>query len=77
MVIWYISLAAGCAAVGVVLTFVVLGISQRLGVDIDKNLWILAVPAFLALALNVILLELYRRFRPKKPWRERKEEPPE
>ena len=62
MVREYIFLAAGCASVGVVLTFVVLGISVRLGIDINKNLWILAMPAVLSLALNILLLELYRKF---------------
>ena len=62
MVREYIFLAAGCIAVGVVITFLVLGISVRLGIDINKNLWMLAMPAVLSLALNILLLELYRKF---------------
>ena len=45
MVREYIFLAGGCVSVGVVLTFIVLGVSQRLGINIDKNLWVVAIPA--------------------------------
>jgi hypothetical protein len=66
MVREYIFLAAGCVSVGMVITFVVLGVCQRLGVNIDENLWVVAIPAVLTLILNVTLLELYRKFRRKK-----------
>ena len=66
MVKEYIFLAAGCTAVGVVITFVILGASVRLGIDINEHLWVLAIPAVLAVTLNIILLELYRRFRKRK-----------
>ena len=62
----YILLALVSVAVGVVLTVLVLGISVRLGVSINENLWLLAIPTVLALILNVILLELYHRFWQKK-----------
>ena len=62
----YIFLAVGCVVVGVVLTLVVLGMSVRLGIDIAKNLWVLAIPAVLSLTLNIILLELYHKFRKRK-----------
>lgn len=62
----YIFLAFGCVVVGVVLTFVVLGMSARLGIGIEENLWILAIPAVLSLILNISLLELYRKYRKKK-----------
>ncbi len=66
MVMEYIYLAAGCVSVGVVMTFVVLGVCQRFGINIDKNLWVLAIPAVFSLILNVSLLELYRKYRKKK-----------
>jgi len=67
MVKEYIFLAAGCVAVGVVITFIVLGVSQRLGIDImGESLWVLGIPAVLSVTLNVILIELYRKFRKKK-----------
>lgn len=63
----YIFLAAGCTAVGVVITLIVLSIALRLGLSImGKHLWVLAIPAVLALILNVALLELYRKFRKRK-----------
>jgi hypothetical protein len=66
MVKEYIFLASGCVAVGVVIVFVVLAACQRLGINIEKNLWVLAIPAVLAIILNIILLELYHRFRKRK-----------
>ena len=63
----YIFLAVGCVVVGVVIIFIILVVSQRLGINImDENMWVLAIPALLALILNIILLELYRKFRKKK-----------
>ena len=67
MVTEYIFLAGGCVVVGVVLTFVVLGACQRLGISIDKNIWVVAIPAVVSLILNVTLLEMYRRWRGRKP----------
>jgi len=66
MVKEYIFLASGCVAVGVVIVFVVLAACQRLGINIEKNLWVLAIPAVLAIILNIILLEVYHRFRKRK-----------
>ena len=66
MVREYIFLASGCVSVGVVLTFVVLGVCQRFGINIEKNLWLVAIPAVLSLILNVSLLELYRKYRKRK-----------
>lgn len=66
MVREYIFLALGCAFVGVVITFVVLGISQRLSIDIFENFWILAIPVVLSLILNITLLELYRKYKKRK-----------
>jgi len=62
----YIFLAVGCVVVGVVLTFVVLGVSVRLGISIEENLWVLAIPAVLSLILNISLLEFYRKYRKRK-----------
>jgi hypothetical protein len=63
----YILLAAGCTSVGVVITFIVLAASQRLGLNIfGEYIWVLAIPLVAALVINVILLEIYRKFRKKK-----------
>ena len=62
----YIFLAAGCISVGIILSLIVLVVSQRLGIDfLGEYLWVLAIPAVLSLTLNIILLELYRKFRKK------------
>lgn len=66
MVMEYIVLAGGCVVVGMVLTFIVLGICQRLGISIDKNVWVVAIPAVFSLILNVSLLEIYRKWRGKR-----------
>ena len=66
MVREYIFMASGCVAVGVVLTFLVLAACQRFSIDIDENLWVLAIPAVLSLILNISLLELYRKYRKRK-----------
>lgn len=58
----YIFLAAGCVVVGVVMTFVVLGVCQRHAINIDENVWVLAIPAVFSLILNVSLLELWRKY---------------
>ena len=63
MVMEYIYLAVGCAVVGVVMTFVVLGVCQYFGISIDKNIWVLAIPAVFSVVLNVSLLELYRKYK--------------
>ena len=63
----YILLAVGCVAVGVVITFIVLVLSLRLGINVlGEYLWVLAIPAVLSLTLNIMFLELYRKFRKKK-----------
>ncbi len=53
----------GCVAVGIIITFVVLLIAQRLGIVIDENLWILAIPAVLSIILNIGLIEIYQAYR--------------
>ncbi|MFC1954611.1 hypothetical protein ACFLVZ_02165 [Chloroflexota bacterium] len=62
----YIIIAVSSLVVGVIITLILLGIVSRQGIDIFRNLWLLAVPAILALTLNIILLELYRNFRKRK-----------
>lgn len=61
----YIYLALGCAALGVILTFLVLFICQYLGIDLNKHLWIIAIPAVLSIALNIFFVELYFKFKKK------------
>ena len=60
-----IYLAVGCAALGVVITFIMVYACQYFGIDIYKNLWLLLVPLFLSIALNITFIELYRKFKKK------------
>jgi len=67
MVRYYIFLACSCAAVGIVITFIVLLISQRLNIDYTgKDIWVLGIPVFLTVALNVVVIELFRKYWKKK-----------
>ncbi len=57
--------AVGCAALGIVITFIMVYICQYFGIDIYKNTWLLLVPLFLSIALNITIIELYRKYRKK------------
>jgi cytochrome c biogenesis protein CcdA len=63
MVREYIFLAAGCVSLGIIITFVVLGLCQYLGINIDENWWVVAVPVVLSLIINITLIEIYRKYR--------------
>jgi hypothetical protein len=63
MVREYIFLAAGCVSLGMIITFVVLGLCQYLGINIDENWWVVAVPVVLSLIINITLIEIYRKYR--------------
>ena len=63
----YILLATGCVSAGVVLTFFLLTVTQRLGINVVReSQWLLALPAVISLIINVGLLELYRKYRERK-----------
>lgn len=65
MVREYIFLACGCVSLGIIITFLVLGLCQYLGVDINENWWVVAVPVVLSVILNVLFIEIYRKLRNK------------
>ena len=60
-----IYLAVGCAALGIVITFIMVYACQYFGIDIYKNLWLLLVPLFLSIALNITFIEPYHKFKKK------------
>ncbi len=62
----YIFLAAGCVSLGIIITFIVLAVCARLGINIDRHWWIVAIPVVLSLIINIALVEIYRKFRTKK-----------
>lgn len=63
MVREYIFLAAGCVSLGIIITFVVLGLCQYLDFEIDEHWWVVAIPVVLSLIINITLVEVYRRLR--------------
>lgn len=65
VILTYISLAAGSVFVGTILTYLLLLGSEYFGVDLMSNIWLFALPLLVSLALNVLFIELYRKFGPK------------
>jgi hypothetical protein len=59
----YVYLAVGSLAMGIIITFVMLFICGVLDVDINANLWMIAIPIVLSVALNIWFIELYDRYR--------------
>jgi len=59
----YIFLATGCVSLGIIITFIVLWACQRLGINIDENWWVVAIPVVLSLIINITLVEIYHKFR--------------
>ena len=63
----YIIIAVSCFIVGVVIALATIVVSIRMNIDIlGDKVWILALPAVLAVVINVALVEIYRLFRKKK-----------
>ena len=65
MIVELIYLATASSIVGGIITFVLLLICWVLNIDLTANLWLLAIPAFLAVTLNIVLIELYNRHKQK------------
>lgn len=61
----YIGLATSCALLGVIFTFIIFFASQYFNIDLIKNFWLLAIPVTLSVLLNVLFIELYRKFKKK------------
>jgi hypothetical protein len=60
-------MAAGCFVIGVVIALATITVSMRMRLNIlGEDIWILAIPAVLALIINVTFLEIYRKFRKNK-----------
>ena len=51
--------------VGVIISFVLVFVCYSKGVDILENLWLLAIPVILAVALNLVMIEFYYRKKKK------------
>ena len=61
----YIFLACGCASLGIFITIAVLGVCRLIGFEIDRHWWVVTIPAFLSLFLNVTFIEIYRKLKNK------------
>ena len=61
----YVYLAVGSLALGIIITFLMLYLCRIFGIDINKDLWLIAIPIVLSVALNIWFIELYDRYRKK------------
>jgi hypothetical protein len=61
----FVSLAIGCAGLGILMTFVLLVVCRHFDIDLTQNLWLITLPIVIAIALNILFLELYYRFKKK------------
>jgi hypothetical protein len=59
--------AVGCAALGVLFAFILVFALQYFSINIYKHLWLLLIPLVLSIALNVLAIELYGKYKSKKP----------
>ena len=63
----YILIAAVSLVVGLVAVIFVITLGMRAGLRImGDDIWVLVLPAVFAIILNIILLEIYHRFKRKK-----------
>jgi|WetSurMetagenome_2_1015567.scaffolds.fasta_scaffold99924_4 hypothetical protein len=61
LVMLYIYLAMGVAILGTGITFLILFFCAYYGMEILRNLWLLAIPPVASLIINVFLIELYKK----------------
>lgn len=63
LVVYYVYLAVACTGVGTALTMGLILFCEYYDIDLLQNLWLLAIPASVALFVNVTLVEIYRHIR--------------
>lgn len=68
MILELIYLATASGIVGGIVTFILLITCWVLNIDLGSNLWLLAIPAFFAVGVNIGLIELYHRRKHKGQW---------
>lgn len=61
-----IFLAVVTLILGVIITFILVLACQFFDIDMIKNLWLLTIPVVLSIALNILFIELYRRYKKRK-----------
>ena len=50
---------------GVIFTAIMIFACSYFNIDISQNMWLLGVPAMLAVVLNICFIELYLKFKRK------------
>jgi len=63
LVFIYIYLAVSCAMVGMGLVFALILICQYYAIDIGQHWWLITLPVTLAVILNIVLIEIYRKYK--------------
>ncbi len=63
LVITYIYLAIASLIFGVIILFGLLAVCRYFDIDLWLNWWLLGIPPILAVGLNVILIEMWKRYR--------------
>jgi hypothetical protein len=58
--------AVGCAALGVIFAFILVFALQYFGINVYQHLWLLLLPLVLSIALNIMFIELYGKYKRKK-----------
>ena len=61
--------AVGCAALGIVFAFILVFVCQYLRIDLYQHLWLMLIPLVLSISLNILAIELYGKYKRKKPTR--------
>jgi len=60
-----ILLAVVSGIFGIIIAFIIIFVCSLLDIDIMNNFWLLAIPVFLAVILNICLIELYHKHKKK------------
>ena len=58
--------AVGCAAMGIVFAFILVFVLQYFGIDVYKHMFLLLIPLVLSITLNIVIIELYGKYKRKK-----------
>jgi hypothetical protein len=61
-----IFMGASCVVFGGIFTFGLVLVCGYFSIDIFKNIWLLGIPAVLSVGLNILLLEIYRKYKDKR-----------
>jgi xanthine/uracil permease len=61
----FIFMAAVSALLGIIITFIVIWVCGMLDFDMGENLWVIVIPVILAISLNILFIELYRKYMKK------------